>query len=156
HGPEFVLAWAGESGTKQDIVITGVDIGNIIRTKGAIYAGIAVMLRSLGIEMADVEQVFIGGDFGQHINVEGAIQIGLLPDLPWDRFSFLGNTSLSGAYHALISRQARAQAEDVVGMLTYFELIAEPSFMDEFSAALFLPHTNMGLFPSLKAEMEKG
>ncbi|MDP7469918.1 MAG: ASKHA domain-containing protein [Dehalococcoidia bacterium] len=156
HGPEFVLAWEKESGTRQDIVITGVDIGNIIRTKGAVYAGIAVMLHSLGIEMADVEQVFIGGAFGQHINVEGAIQIGLLPDLPWDRFSFLGNTSLSGAYHALISRHARAQADDVVSMLTYFELIAEPSFMDEFSAALFLPHTNMNLFPSVRAAMEKG
>ncbi len=156
HGPEFVLAWAGDSGTGQDIVITGVDISNIIRTKGAIYAGIAVMLRSLGISMSDIEQVFIGGAFGQHINVEGAIQIGMLPDLPWERFSFLGNTSLGGAYNALVSRHARAQAEEAVGMMTYFELIADSSFMDEFNGALFLPHTNIDTFPSVKAALEKG
>ncbi len=156
HGAEFVLAWARDSGTGQDIVITGVDISNVIRTKGAIYAGMAVMLRSLGISPADIEQVFIGGAFGQHINVEGAIQIGLLPDLPWERFTFLGNTSLAGAYNALVSRHARAQAEEVVGRMTYFELIADPSFMDEFSAALFLPHTNLELFPSVKATLEKG
>jgi uncharacterized 2Fe-2S/4Fe-4S cluster protein (DUF4445 family) len=156
HGPEFVLAWAAESATGHDLAITAVDISNIIRTKGAVYAGIAVMLRSLGIATGDIEQVFIGGAFGQHINVEGAIQIGLLPDLPWERFSFLGNTSLGGAYNALVSRHARAQAEEVVNMMTYFELIADASFMDEFSAGLFLPHTDLDLFPSVKAELEKG
>ena len=133
-----------------------MDISNIIRTKGAIYAGVAVMLRSLGIAAGDIEQVFIGGAFGQHINIEGAVTIGLLPDLPWERFAFLGNTSLGGAYAALVSRHARTQAEAIAGTMTYFELIADTSFMDEFSAALFLPHTDLEQFPSVKAALARG
>jgi uncharacterized 2Fe-2S/4Fe-4S cluster protein (DUF4445 family) len=151
HGPEYVLVWAADSGTQQDIVITGVDIDNLIRTKAAIYAGIAVMLRNLNIELDAVEQVLIGGAFGQHINIEEAIQIGLLPDLPWERFKFLGNTSAQGAYHALLSREARAKADEIAQRLTYLELIADNTFTDEFTSALFLPHTNVDAFPSVKA-----
>lgn len=150
HGDEYVLAWASDSGTGQEIVINEVDINNLIRTKAAIYAGIAVMLRSLNIELESLEQVLIGGAFGQHINIEEAVQIGLLPDLPWDRFKFLGNTSAQGAYHALLSREARAMADEIAHRLTYLELIADNTFMDEFTSALFLPHTNLDAFPSVK------
>ncbi|MBI2854408.1 MAG: DUF4445 domain-containing protein [Chloroflexi bacterium] len=151
HGVEYVLAWAGETSIGEDIVLTEVDINNLIRTKAAIYAGIAVMARNVGVPLENVEEVLIGGSFGQHINVEKAIQIGLLPDLPWDRFKFLGNTSLSGAYNILMSKHARAQVEEVVGKMTYFELVADASFMDEFTAAMFLPHTEMNRFPSVAA-----
>ena len=150
HGPEYVLAWAEESGAAEDIVITEVDINNLLRTKSAIYAGIAVMLRSVGIDVKDIEEVLIGGAFGQHINVEEAIQIGLLPDLPWDKFKFLGNTSAWGAYHILLSQHARIQGEQAAGKLTYLELVADNTFMDELTAALFLPHTNLDHFPSVK------
>ena len=150
HGDEYVLVWARDSGTGQDIVINEVDINNLIRTKAAIYAGIAVMLRSLSIDLESLEQVLIGGAFGQHINIEEAIQIGLLPDLPWERFKFLGNSSAQGAYHALLSREARAMADDIAWRLTYLELIADNTFMDEFTSALFLPHTDLAAFPSVK------
>ncbi|MFQ5827469.1 MAG: ASKHA domain-containing protein, partial [Dehalococcoidia bacterium] len=155
HGGEFVLAWARDSGVGEDIILTEVDINNLIRTKAAIYAGIAVMAQSLGIPLSDVEEVLIGGAFGQHINVEEAIQIGLLPDLPWERFKFLGNTSLWGAYNALLSRFARAQVEEIAGKLTYMELIADNTFMNELTGALFLPHTDINQFPSVKALLEK-
>ncbi|MDP2728726.1 MAG: ASKHA domain-containing protein, partial [Dehalococcoidia bacterium] len=150
HGDEYVLVWASDSGTGQDIVINEVDINNLIRTKAAIYAGITVMLRSLNIDLESLEQVLIGGAFGQHINIEEAIQIGLLPDLPWERFKFLGNTSAQGSYHALLSREARSTADEIARRLTYLELIAENTFMDEFTSALFLPHTNLDAFPSVK------
>jgi uncharacterized 2Fe-2S/4Fe-4S cluster protein (DUF4445 family) len=155
HGAEYVLAWARDSGMGEDIILTEVDINNLIRTKAAIYAGIAVMAHSLGIPLSDVEEVLIGGAFGQHINVEEAIQIGLLPDLPWERFRFLGNTSLWGAYNALLSRFARAQVEEIAGKLTYMELIADNTFMNELTGALFLPHTDINKFPSVKALLEE-
>jgi uncharacterized 2Fe-2S/4Fe-4S cluster protein (DUF4445 family) len=131
-------------------VLTEVDINNLIRTKGAIYAGVTVMLRSLGIEVADIEEVLIGGAFGQHINVEKAILIGLLPDLAWSKFRFLGNTSAQGAYHALISRRARSQIERIADKVTYLELVADNAFMNEYTSTLFLPHTDIKTFPSVQ------
>ena len=155
HRGEYVLAWAEETEAGEDIVLTEVDINNLLRTKAAIYAGIAVMARTLGIDLRQVDQVLIGGAFGQHINVESAIQIGLLPDLPWDKFHFLGNTSLAGAIQVLTSRYARTQAEEIAHRLTYLELVADNTFMNELMAAMFFPHTDINLFPSVKAQMEK-
>ncbi|MER3459133.1 MAG: ferredoxin, partial [Chloroflexota bacterium] len=106
HGPEYVVAWGGETEHGRDIVITRVDIDNLMRAKGAVYAGLSVLAESVGVDLAQVERVLIGGAFGQYINVEKAIQIGLLPDLPWEKFHFLGNTALRGALLALLSRQA--------------------------------------------------
>jgi len=150
HGAEYVLCWASDSGTDRNITLTEVDINNLIRTKAAIYAGITVMLKKLGISLPQIEQVLIGGAFGQHINIERAIQIGLLPHLPWKKFHYLGNTSLSGAYNILLSRQAQQQAEDIAHKITYLELIADNEFMNELTAASFLPHTDSSKFPSSK------
>ena len=155
HGAEYVLAWAAESDSGQDIVLTEVDINNLIRTKAAIYAGMAVMARNLGINLTDIEEVLIGGAFGQHIDIEEAIQIGLLPDLPWERFKFLGNTSLWGAYNVLLSKHARDKVEEIAGKMTYMELITDNSFMNELMAAMFLPHTDIDQFPTVKAALEK-
>ena len=155
HGAEYVLVWAKDSGIGEDIVLTEVDVNNLIRTKAAIYAGISVMARKVGVLLENVDEVLIGGSFGQHINVEKAIQIGLLPDLSWDRFKFLGNTSLSGAGNILLSKYARVQADESVKRLTYFELVADTSFMDEFTAGMFLPHTEVNRFPSVAALLEK-
>jgi uncharacterized 2Fe-2S/4Fe-4S cluster protein (DUF4445 family) len=149
HGAEYVLCRASDSGTGKDIALTEVDINNLIRTKAAIYAGIMVMLKKLGIPLSDIEQVLIGGAFGQHINIERAIQIGLLPDLPWEKFQFLGNTSISGAYNVLLSREAQQQAENIASKITYLELIADNAFMNELTAASFLPHTDSNRFPPL-------
>ncbi len=149
HGPEYVVAWAEETAHGRDIVLTKVDIDNLIRTKAAIYAGFSVLCDSVGVSLRDVERLLIGGAFGQYINVEKAIQIGLLPDLPWDRFHFLGNTSVLGAYMALLRRDARQRLLDVAHKLTYVELSADNRFYERFTSALFLPHTDLGQFPSV-------
>ena len=156
HGAEYVVAWAGETATGQDIVLTKVDIDNLLRAKAAIYAGYTVLCQSVGADPADVEQVLIGGAFGQYINIEKAIQIGLLPDLPWERFQFLGNTSAKGAYYALLSRTARTQVTAAAAMMTYLELSADNTFYDNFTSALFLPHTAIDRFPSVQALLENG
>ncbi|TAK34299.1 MAG: DUF4445 domain-containing protein [Chloroflexota bacterium] len=155
HGKEYVIVWSKDSGTGQDIVLTETDIDNLIRVKASIYAGIAAMVRNVGIDVSMVEQVLIGGAFGQHINVEEAIEIGLLPDLPWDRFKFLGNTSAEGAHRALVSQSARQKVDQIAGQMTYLELIADVSYMDDYTSALFLPHTDLTAFPSVQALLDK-
>jgi len=150
HGGEFVIAWADEVNTGEDIVITNVDIDNLLRAKAAIYAGFTVLAENVGVTLDMVEQILIGGSFGQYINVEKAIEIGLLPDLPWDRFHFLGNTSVLGAYLALIDHKTRIRIAEIAARMTYIELSADNTFYDAFMSALFLPHTDMSQFPSVK------
>jgi uncharacterized 2Fe-2S/4Fe-4S cluster protein (DUF4445 family) len=154
HGGEYVIVWANQSGVGTDIVINEVDIESLLRTKGAIYAGFSVLVRSVGIELADVEQVFISGAFGQYINVEKAIQIGLLPDMPWDRFHYLGNTSVLETFYSLASRPMRREVIQVARKMTYLELSADNTFYDQFMSALFLPHTDITAFPSVMRILE--
>jgi uncharacterized 2Fe-2S/4Fe-4S cluster protein (DUF4445 family) len=149
HGSEYVVAWGDETETGEEIVITDVDIDNLMRAKAAIYAGFSVLARSVGLTLDAVERVLIGGAFGQYINIEKGIQIGMLPDMPYDSFHFLGNTSVRGAYMALLSRGMRRQVAEVGRMMTYLELSADNTFFDEFNAALFLPHTDASKFPSM-------
>jgi uncharacterized 2Fe-2S/4Fe-4S cluster protein (DUF4445 family) len=155
HGPEYVLAWADETETGRDLVLTKVDVDNLMRAKAAIFAGYSVLANGVGVDLADVQQVLVGGSFGKYINVENAIKIGLLPDLPWDRFHFLGNTSVLGAYMALASSQARDQVRKAAESMTYVELSADNSFYDAFTAALFLPHTDISRFPSVAEIWER-
>jgi uncharacterized 2Fe-2S/4Fe-4S cluster protein (DUF4445 family) len=154
HGPEYVIAWENETEQGRDIVITKVDIDNLIRAKGAIYAGFTVLAQSIGIELAMVERVLIGGSFGQYINIEKAIQIGLLPDLPWEKFHFLGNTSLRGALLALLDREYRQRITEAAEKMTYLELSADNTFYEAFTSALFLPHTDLSQFPSVAEVLE--
>jgi len=149
HGPEYVLAWGPETEQDRDIVVTHVDIDNLLRAKAAIYAGYTVLADSVGVPMELIEQMLIGGSFGKYINVEKAIQIGLLPDLPWERFQFLGNTSVRGAYYALLERDARERLRDIASRMTYIELSADNTFYEAFMSALFLPHTDLTRFPSV-------
>jgi uncharacterized 2Fe-2S/4Fe-4S cluster protein (DUF4445 family) len=109
-----------------------------------------VLATSVGTDLSQVERVLIGGAFGKYINVEKAVQIGLLPDLPWDRFSFLGNTAVMGAYRSLLSWQQRERAREIAESMTYVELSADNSFYEAFTAALFLPHTEIHRFPSVE------
>ena len=153
HGLEYVVAWGNETTDGNDIAITHVDIDNLLRAKAAIYAGFSVLADSVGVPLESVEQVLIGGSFGKYINVEKAVQIGLLPDMPWDRFQFLGNTSVQGAYHALLDKGSRARIKDIAASMTYIELSADNTFYDAFTSALFLPHTDIRRFPSIEAAM---
>lgn len=151
HGWEYVICSADQTSDGKDIVITHVDVDNLLRAKAAIYAGFSVLANSVGIPLDWVEQVLIGGSFGKYINVEKAIEIGLLPDLAWDKFQFLGNTAVRGAYLALLDRQARQRVKEIASRMTYIELSADNTFYDAFMSALFLPHTDLTRFPSVEA-----
>ncbi|HJW89522.1 MAG TPA: ASKHA domain-containing protein [Anaerolineales bacterium] len=153
HGWEYVVAWGQETEHGRDIVVTHVDVDNLIRAKAAIYAGFSVLAQSVGIPLEWAEQVLIGGSFGKYINVEKAINIGLLPDLPWERFQFLGNTAVRGAYLALLDFRARERVTEIAARMTYIELSADNTFYEAFMSALFLPHTDLSRFPSLEAAL---
>ncbi len=149
HGPEYVISWKEDTGSDQDIFISRVDIDNLIRAKAAIFAGYTILAEQVGLSLDNVEQMFIGGSFGKYINVEKAIQIGLLPDMPWEKFHYLGNTAIKGAYFTLLSTADRERIETIAGRMTYIELSADNTFYEAFTSALFLPHTNISKFPSL-------
>jgi len=150
---EFVLAGGDETETGKDVVITEDDISNLIKSKGAILAAMRVLLNSVGMSFEDLEKIYVAGGFGNYLDVEKAIFMGLLPDIPPERLRFIGNSSLTGARMALLSRHAFARADTLARQMTYFELSVDPSFYDEFVAALFLPHTNIDFFPSVKKVM---
>jgi uncharacterized 2Fe-2S/4Fe-4S cluster protein (DUF4445 family) len=124
------------------IVITQADIENLIRAKGAIYSAISTILKTLGIDKNDIKKFYIAGGFGSHLNIEKAIEIGLFPDLPIDRFKFLGNTSLLGAEGYLLSDEFRNSSKEIIKKLTYIDLSRSPIYMEEYLKALFIPHTD--------------
>jgi uncharacterized 2Fe-2S/4Fe-4S cluster protein (DUF4445 family) len=145
---KFILAEESKAGGTEEIAIRETDLDNLIRTKAAIFAGIMTLLKGVGLEPGQIERVVIAGGFGLYLNILSAIRIGLLPDLPRERFEYIGNGSLRGAGLALLSRQAREELGEIASRVTYFELSTWPGYMDEFMAALFLPHTDRNLFPS--------
>jgi len=156
NGHEYVLAWASETQTGKDIVITESDIDNLIRAKAAMYAGCQTLVNSVGMTCrADLEQVIIAGAFGSHLNIEKGITIGLFPDIPRDRFTFIGNGSLLGARLTSFSTDLLDDARMVARMTTNFELSENTDFMKNYVAALFLPHTNADEFPSVKRKLQK-
>jgi uncharacterized 2Fe-2S/4Fe-4S cluster protein (DUF4445 family) len=146
NGKEFVVVFKEDSGASSDIVIAEPDIDNIKRAKAAIYAAAYFLVKKLSLEFSQVQKIFIAGGFGTSLDVEKAVRIGLLPDADREKFQFVGNSSLSGARHMILSAQARVIADEIAGKMTYFELSKETEYMDEYMAALFFPHTDLTRF----------
>jgi len=145
----YVLAFADQTPMAEEIVFTASDIKNLMYSKGAVYAGFTTLLKVAGLDFSLVEKFIITGGFGQYINIEKAIRIGLLPDIERHKFVYLGNSSIVGSYMALLSDEFRREAAEVCGRMTYIDFSSNPSYMDEFTSALFLPHTNLEKFPSV-------
>ncbi len=150
---EFVLVWASETDIGKDIVITQADISNLIRAKAAIYAGASILLNSMGFAFNDIDYIYIAGGFGNYLDIRKAVLIGLLPDIPLEKFQFIGNGSINGAKMCLLSYDAYARADEIAKKMTYFELSADNRFMEEYVSAMFLPHTDLDLFPSVRKRL---
>ncbi|MFH0933410.1 MAG: ASKHA domain-containing protein [Nitrospirota bacterium] len=146
EGPEFLFS--RDDG--REVVLTEVDIENILRAKAAMYAGVSLLLKEVGLELDAIEKVYIAGGFGNCIDIDKAIILGMLPDLLRERFFFLGNASITGAYLCLLSKELRQEAGIIASKMTYIELSISRGFMDEYMSALFLPHTHLRLFPTVK------
>ena len=153
HGMgRYVLAEAEESETGREVSINEVDIDNFIRAKGAIYSGIDTLLQSVDMTVDMIEKVYVAGGIGSGINMKNAVNIGMLPDVELEKYHYIGNSSLTGAYTMVMSDQAIAKCHEVAANMTYLELSTYPGYMDSFVAACFLPHTNASLFPNSKQE----
>ena len=150
---EFVLINKEETGIDSEIVITQADIANLIRSKGAIYAAVSLLIESMGLSIDNVHCVYLAGGFGNYLNVRNAITIGMLPDMPASRIKFVGNTSLTGAKMALLSKEAFETVQSIASQMTYFDLMGNQKYMEEFMSANFLPHTNLDAFPSVQKEL---
>ncbi len=146
-GPAYVVAQ--EEGPQKEILFTQVDLDVLLRSKAAMYTILTTLIKQVGLSFEMIETFYVAGTFGQHIDPRQAIIIGMIPDLPPERFEVLGNSSLSGAVLALLSERARNLAREVHGRITYLELNVNQEFMNRFSAAKFLPHTDTSLFPSV-------
>ncbi len=153
-GWEYVVVEKDATATGEDIVFTEADVENLIRAKGAMFAGYLTLLESVGMTVEDLERVILAGNFGSYLDLEQAITIGLLPDIDRDRFFFAGNSSLAGAQVAAISWPKFKEMEQVAQMMTHFDLADNPRFMDHYVSCLFLPHTDLSLFPSVKGILE--
>jgi len=149
-GKEFILVPRQESVAAGDIVISEQDIDNLKRAKAAIFAATAILVKHLDFDFSEIKHIFIAGGFGTYLDMAGAIRIGLLPDLSKEKFIFVGNSSLAGAREVFLSDEARKIADEIARKTTYLELSVEPSYMEEYMAALFFPHTDLTRFPSLK------
>jgi uncharacterized 2Fe-2S/4Fe-4S cluster protein (DUF4445 family) len=148
-GYEYIVCRASESGINQDIVLTEVDFDNILRAKAAMFSGYTCLLDKIGLKVEDLDRVIIAGAFGSFINLEHAITIGLLPDIPRDKFRFIGNASLKGARLACKDSKLFERSREIARSMMNIELSEDPSYMDNFMAALFFPHTRAEMFPSI-------
>ena len=151
---EYVLAWASESQIDRDIVLTEPDIDNLIRAKGAMFSGVQTLLEDVGLGMEDLDHIILAGGFGSYVDLEKAMTIGLLPETDPEKVIFIGNGSLMGAKMSSLTNRIRRDVVAVKEKMTNFELSETQSYMDHYIAALFLPHTDVGLFPKLKSRME--
>lgn len=147
--PHYVIATEEETETGSPIVITETDIDNLIKSKGAVFAAMKCLVDYIGLSFDQLDAIFVAGGFGSYLNIPKAIAIGLLPDIPLEKIQFIGNSSLTGARLSLISEDTFEKCLNISKSMTNIELSHYPPFMDEFVAALFLPHTNGKLFPSV-------
>ena len=147
--PQYIIAYGDETDSGDPIVITELDIDNLIKSKGAVFAAIKSLVDYIGLGFDQLERFYVAGGFGNYLNIRKAINIGLLPDIPEERIAFIGNSSLSGARMSLISEAAFEKCISIAKSMTNIELSVYQPFMDEYVAALFLPHTDKRLFPSV-------
>jgi uncharacterized 2Fe-2S/4Fe-4S cluster protein (DUF4445 family) len=152
----FVVVDQKDSATGRDLCISQTDIDSLIRSKAAMYTILETLTASVGMAPRDPTRFYVAGTFGSFINPVSAISIGMIPDLPLNCYQTLGNSSLGGAASILESSELFEEVTRIQGSITYLELNVNQDFMNRFSAAKFLPHTDPSLFPSVKQRMKTG
>jgi uncharacterized 2Fe-2S/4Fe-4S cluster protein (DUF4445 family) len=151
---EYLLASEEESAGGVDIVYTEQDLTNLLRAKAAIYSACALLVEQAEMTFSGLRRVYVAGGFGEHLDLEAAITIGLLPDLPRERFTFLGNSSLRGSAALLVDATARRRQREIANRMTYLELSTTPDYMAQYTGALFLPHTELEQFPTVRVALK--
>ncbi len=153
EGLQFQLVPANAE--HHEVVITQIDINNLLRSKAGVFSAIRVLMQATNTRPEDLQAVYLAGGFGNYLNIQHAVRIGMLPDVSLEKIWFVGNTSIMGARSVLLSHRALEIAEDIARGMTYVDLMSDPTYMEEFVRASFLPHTDLSLFPSVQRQMEK-
>ena len=131
-GVEFVLVWDADAGKSEDVTLTQGDIRQLQLAKSAIYSGIVLLQRVMGIDDEQLAQLMLCGGFGNYINTESAVAIRLLPNISLDRIAYVGNAAHLGAQMALLSERERERAEELAQRIEHVALAARPDFQDIF------------------------
>ena len=152
----LVVVPSEASGTGQALTLSQPDIDALIRSKAAMYTILTTISNTVNMPLEDIAKFYVAGTFGTYIDPSSAITLGMIPDRPIETYVPLGNTSLEGATMALLSSKARDEIYQIRDQITYIELNVNQEFMNLFSAAKFLPHTDRSLFPSVKEWVSKG
>jgi uncharacterized 2Fe-2S/4Fe-4S cluster protein (DUF4445 family) len=147
--PHLVVVPPEDSGTGRALTLSQTDIDGLIRSKAAMYTILTTIANTVSISFKDIGRFYVAGTFGSYIDPRSAITIGMIPDLPLKTYVSLGNTSLEGAAMALLGSEAKASLFRIRDQITYLELNVNQEFMNLFSAAKFIPHTDRSLFPSV-------
>jgi len=150
---EFVIAYANETAIGTDITISRRDIEEIQLAKSAIYAGISIIMKTKNLTIDDIDAVYIAGAFGNSLNPENAIIVGLIPDIELSKIKFVGNAAGLGAVRALISKKERQRVEEILKRVECVELSTNPDFRKELAMAMYLPHWDIERFPSVKSKL---
>jgi len=145
-GAGYVFAFPEESADGSALELNESDLDNFIRAKAAIFSAIRTMLKSVDMTVDDIGKIIIAGGIGSGIDIEKAISIGMLPRQDMSKYSYIGNSSLTGACAMLLSDEATEKVFEIGRNMTYLELSTHPGYMDEFVAACFIPHTDARLF----------
>jgi uncharacterized 2Fe-2S/4Fe-4S cluster protein (DUF4445 family) len=137
--PEFVIASPPNTGHGREVSINRQDVNEIQLAKGAIRAGVEVLMHQAGITASQLDSFLIAGAFGTYINIASAVRLGMFPDIPLDRFQQVGNAAGAGARQMLLSLSQRRLADEIANRSTYIELAADPTFNTKYGHALFFP-----------------
>jgi len=150
NGKKSYVLVSKKEGAARDIVVTQKDIREVQLAKAAIYTGCYTLLKRKSVEPRDIKKLYVAGAFGNYLNLENSKLIGMLPDIPPELITFVGNAAGAGARMALISKKLRQTAAVISRRVDYVELALEPDFQTEFTSAMFFPHRDLKRFPSLK------
>jgi uncharacterized 2Fe-2S/4Fe-4S cluster protein (DUF4445 family) len=155
-GLSFVVAPGEKTALERDITLSQVDLDVLLRSKAAMYTILQTITSEVGIGFSDLHRFYVAGTFGAYIDPQKAVILGMVPDLPLEKYTALGNSSGKGACMLLKDQRLLDEVESICEKLTYLELNVNQLFMNLFSAARFIPHTDRSLFPSVKTDREKG
>ena len=153
-GPAYALALSSQTSDGREMLISEIDIGVFLKSKAAMYTILSLICRKVGLKFDDLKNIYIAGKFGTRIDPEMAVRIGMIPDLPLKTYQAIGNSSLLGACMLMGDRTLMAEAEKVRNMITYVELNVNIELINEFRGALFIPHTDPRLFPSVRVPQD--
>ncbi|MEM1575713.1 MAG: ASKHA domain-containing protein [Nitrososphaerota archaeon] len=153
-GYAYIIAWKNETAINEDIFFSQEDINAIQLAKSAIHTACVLLMKKMNIKEEDIDKLFIAGAFGNYLNPISSINIGLIPDIPIERISFVGNTAISGAKMCLLSKKMREEVSLITKKIKFIELAIDPEFPKELANSMYIPYKDLSKYPSVKEKIK--